>query len=148
MMAMTAGTDPLNADTDGDGLLDGLEIGLVAPQGDDTNLGIFVADLDPGTTTDPTLFDTDGDGLDDVFEDANGNGQADAGETRPDDADTDGDGYSDGEEIAQGTDPLDPQSTPASPIPTLPNGGAIALALGLLVAARSALTKRRSGRTQ
>ena len=49
-------TDPTNADTDGDGLLDGVE----------TRTGTFVDANDTGT--DPTLPDTDGDGSGDRFE--------------------------------------------------------------------------------
>ena len=47
---------------------------------------------------DPTSVDTDGDGLDDDVEDANGNGQVDAGETSPCLQDTDGDGVLDPDE--------------------------------------------------
>jgi len=101
------GTNPLDPDSDFDGLLDGLELGLTAPQGNDTNLGIFVPDADPSTTTDPLDDDTDGDGLIDGVEDANGNGRVDPGETDPNDLDTDDDGLPDGEEIALGTDPFD-----------------------------------------
>ena len=71
------------ADTDGDLILDGTEIGLTAPQGSDTDLGVFVADADGGTTTNPLNPDTDGDGVDDGVEDANQNGRVDAGETDP-----------------------------------------------------------------
>jgi hypothetical protein len=54
------GTDPQNADTDGDGLLDGVE----------TRTGVFVGADDTGT--DPLLADTDGDGLQDGAEVARG----------------------------------------------------------------------------
>jgi hypothetical protein len=68
-------TDPNDADTDGDGVQDGTELGLTAPQGDDTLLGLFVPDADGGaTTTDPTDADSDDDGLLDGSEDVNGNG--------------------------------------------------------------------------
>ncbi|MBA7479178.1 hypothetical protein ES707_14610 [subsurface metagenome] len=56
-------TDPRSADTDGDGIQDGTELGLVAPEGFDTDLTIFVPDADPSSTTDPTNPDTDGDGV-------------------------------------------------------------------------------------
>ena len=74
------GTDPLKADTDGDGLSDGGEINTYR--------------------TDPLKADTDGDGLSDGEE-------ANAHRTDPLKADTDGDGLSDGEEInTYRTDPL------------------------------------------
>ncbi len=80
----TSGTDPTNADTDGDGRADGDEVG-------------------PGDViTDPNDPDTDDDGLVDGDEIANG--------TDPNDPDTDGDGVVDGDEIANGTDPADPGS--------------------------------------
>ncbi|WP_135534002.1 hypothetical protein [Halostella pelagica] len=74
------GTDPTEADTDGDGLNDGAEVLTY--------------------NTDPTETDTDNDGLDDGREVTIG--------TDPTDADTDGDGIPDGEEVDQGSDPLDP----------------------------------------
>jgi hypothetical protein len=76
-------TDPCETDTDNDGLLDGTEIGLTAPQGFDTNLNVFVPDADPTTTTNPLDEDSDDDGRLDGEEDANQNGQVDAGETDP-----------------------------------------------------------------
>ena len=76
-------TDPCETDTDNDGLLDGTEIGLTAPQGLDTNLNVFVPDADPTTTTNPLDEDSDDDGRLDGEEDANQNGQVDAGETDP-----------------------------------------------------------------
>ena len=76
-------TDPQNWDTDGDGLSDGLEEGLAAPEGDDTNTASphWQADADPSTQTDPLSADTDGDSIPDGQEDANQNGKMDAGET-------------------------------------------------------------------
>ena len=53
---ISSNTDPTNADTDGDGLLDGVE----------TRTGTFVDANDTGT--DPTLPDSDGDGSGDRFE--------------------------------------------------------------------------------
>jgi hypothetical protein len=76
-------TDPCDADTDKDGLLDGTEIGLAAPQGSDTNLGVFIADADPTTTTDPLDEDSDNDGQLDGEEDVNHNGRVDESETNP-----------------------------------------------------------------
>ena len=109
------GTDPLVADTDGDGLSDGAEL---------------------ARGTNPLLWDTDGDGLSDGAEvssgmdpvtpnegdeafdaDLDGDGLANGVEsslgTDWSDADTDGDGVSDGAEWHQGSDPLDP--TDSSP---------------------------------
>ena len=74
-------TDPLDFDTDDDGLSDGEEIAL---------------------GTDALDADTDGDGLSDAEEVALG--------TDPLDFDTDDDGLRDGEEIVAGTDPFDPDS--------------------------------------
>ncbi|MCP4109089.1 MAG: hypothetical protein GY749_26765, partial [Desulfobacteraceae bacterium] len=77
-------TDPSQADTDGDGLQDGTELGFTADEiGPDTDIGIFQPDLDPTTQTDPLKPDTDGDGLSDGEEDANHNGRVDDGETDP-----------------------------------------------------------------
>ncbi len=100
---VAAGTDPLNPDTDGDGLNDGDEV---------------------ATGTDPLNPDTDGDGLDDGDEmtastdpldaDTDDDGVADGAElaanTDPLNADTDGDGLNDGEEAQRGTDPTNPDT--------------------------------------
>ena len=78
-----AGTNPLNSDTDGDGLTDGAEV-------------------DAGTSNfNP---DTDGDNLTDSEEIELG--------TDPANADTDEDGFNDNIEIAAGSDPTDPNSIP------------------------------------
>ena len=93
-----AGTDPLVADTDEDGLTDGVELTGEAGTG-------------------PLVADTDGDGLCDgpaststcvAGEDTNANGIVDLDETDPLVADTDSGGVNDGEERDNGTDPLDP----------------------------------------
>lgn len=70
-------TDPAKEDTDGDGLLDGVEIWSLK--------------------TDPIRRDSDGDSLIDGVEDANLNGYHDQSETNPLKADTDGDGLCDGD---------------------------------------------------
>jgi outer membrane protein OmpA-like peptidoglycan-associated protein len=75
-------TDPLNPDTDGDGLRDGDEVLRYK--------------------TDPLKTDTDDDRLTDSEELAH--------KTDPLNADTDGDGLLDGEEISRGTDPLIPDT--------------------------------------
>ena len=81
---ITAGTNPFLYDTDGDGLVDGLDgiilVGLV-PEGVDANNDGYV-DGEAGLGTNPTLFDTDGDQI------------------------------SDGVEVANGSDPLNPNSWP------------------------------------
>ena len=64
------GTDPAVADSDSDGLNDGVE--------DANQNGV----LDEGETN-PAKADSDGDGLSDGREDANRNGARDAGETDP-----------------------------------------------------------------
>lgn len=89
-------TDPLDWDSDGDGLSDGQETGVVAATSPDTDPAVFVPDLDGVTTSNPLNADSDGDGLADGVEDANQNGRADAGETSPTLSDSDGDGFLDG----------------------------------------------------
>lgn len=78
---MKIGTDPNNADTDGDGLTDGQEL--------------------TAYKTNPRNFDTDGDGLVDGDE-------VTVYKTDPNKVDTDGDGYSDGVEVKGGYNPLGP----------------------------------------
>ena len=75
-------TDPLKADTDGDGLGDAEEIGL---------------------GTDPAHPDTDRDGLPDGWEAANGLAPLDPSDGAT--ADTDGDGLANAEEMRLGTNP-------------------------------------------
>ncbi len=75
-MERAYGTDDRNPDTDGDGILDGLEV---------FRLGSH-----------PTKRDSDGDGIVDGIEDVNRNGRYDVGETNPMEWDTDGDGLCDG----------------------------------------------------
>ena len=69
-------SDPAVQDTDGDGIIDGLEV---------FGLGTY-----------PNKRDSDGDHLLDGIEDANQNGRWDPGETNPTDIDTDRDGLCDG----------------------------------------------------
>ena len=78
-------TDPTNWDSDGDGLSDGLERGLIIPEGQDTDTTSphWQPDADPTTKTDPSNADTNGDGVPDGDEDLSRNGRVDAGETDP-----------------------------------------------------------------
>lgn len=87
------GLDPKRADTDKDGLLDGME--------DRNGNGI----REPWET-DALVADTDGDGLLDGDEDVNGNGGHDGRETSALLADSDGDGLKDAEEAHCRTDGL------------------------------------------
>lgn len=106
-----AGTDPFDADTDGDTLLDAterfyqqLDGTLADSDGDGVRDDRADPDNDTLTTktevrngTNPFRADTDRDGLDDDTELALG--------TDPTERDSDGDGLSDGEERDLGTDP-------------------------------------------
>lgn len=119
----------LDADADNDGLLDGLERGLTLERlvidtgtnpmgGTRLDVGHFVADQDPLTSTYMILADSDADGFDDGHEDCNRNGANDCIESGPMDAqdprpgttldictDSDQDGLSDALESGLGTDP-------------------------------------------
>ena len=77
------GTDPLNPDTDGEGISDGDEVQIYG--------------------TNPLMQDTDGDGLTDYEE-------IFKYKTDPLKADTDGDGLIDGDEVRLGTDPHNPDT--------------------------------------
>lgn len=93
--------NPSLADTDGDGLLDGVECGR-GPDGERI--------VDPYTQlTHPLDPDTDGDGLPDGVEDRNGNGRHDLpDETSAVNPDSDGDGLSDGLERGSAAFDRDP----------------------------------------
>ncbi|MBI3183796.1 MAG: hypothetical protein HYZ28_16790 [Myxococcales bacterium] len=100
-------TDPCVADTDADGLKDGVEIGRTSSV--NATCG-FVGDADTFSRTDPTSTDSDGDTLLDGAEDKNQDGKVDPGESNPLKKDSDCDGLSDPDEVsgAKGcaTDPL------------------------------------------
>ncbi|MBN8249623.1 MAG: Ig-like domain-containing protein, partial [Verrucomicrobia bacterium] len=101
------GLNPAQADSDGDGVLDGAEDfdrdGL-------PNAGEVFAE------TDPAVADSDGDGERDGLEDPDGDVLDHAGEygagTNPRVADTDRDGWNDEAEVTAGSDPLNPRSRP------------------------------------
>ncbi|SFG71101.1 hypothetical protein SAMN04488063_2742 [Halopelagius inordinatus] len=98
----THGTNPTKADTDGDGLPDAMEVNTYEtnPTKNDTDEDGLPDGAEVNVhETDPTKADTDGDGLDDAAE-------LETYETNPNKADTDGDGLDDGPEINQyETDP-------------------------------------------
>ena len=88
-------TDPLNPDTDGDGLPDGYEVITL--------------------NTDPLEIDTDGNGISDADEDFDNDNLNNLGEyqnlTEPFNPDTDDDGFLDGDEVyTYNTDPLNPDT--------------------------------------
>ncbi|MFX1270732.1 MAG: PKD domain-containing protein, partial [Promethearchaeota archaeon] len=91
-------TNPTNPDTDMDGINDGIEIGIPDPN---------ALPAAPPIITDPLNPDSDGDGILDGTEDSNGNGQHEPllSETRADRADTDFDYLNDNEEPVYSTDP-------------------------------------------
>lgn len=82
-------TDPLSADTDGDGARDGDEDSNASGQRDQNAEGAW-------TETDPNIKDSDGDGVPDGAEE-------DDDDSNPLQADSDGDGLPDGEEERLGT---------------------------------------------
>jgi hypothetical protein len=126
----TAGTDPMNPDTDGDGLKDGAEVHTYKtdPTKPDTDGDGLGDGTEVGTThTDPTKADTDNDGLSDGAEvnthmtdplvaDTDGDGLGDGAEvttyhSNPKVPDTDGDGLTDGAEAnVHHTDPTLPDT--------------------------------------
>ena len=106
-----AGTDPNNADSDGDQLNDGAEVnGTSNP----FQVGHIAGDTPggtPGQATDPLAADSDGDNLSDFEELDNGNGSV----TNPNSNDTDGDSFQDLVEIEASSLPNDAASLPDFP---------------------------------
>ena len=92
-----------DADSDDDGLSDGLEQG-VTRRARGTEGERFTPDAEPESRTNPLRADTDGDGRTDGAEDADRDGAQGRDETDPNRADTDGDGLSDGLEFLGDTD--------------------------------------------
>ncbi|MBK7755072.1 MAG: hypothetical protein IPI35_01390 [Deltaproteobacteria bacterium] len=90
--------DEAEADDDGDGMPDSVEVGAYDPGFVVTSSYAQLHDSDPTTTTDPDDADTDDDGLDDGEEDADGDGNHDSNESDPNDDDTDDDCIIDGED--------------------------------------------------
>lgn len=90
----SAGTEPDNDDSDGDGLIDGVE----------TKTGSWTSSSDTGT--DPLNSDSDGDNLKDGVETNTGtfSDASDTG-TDPNNDDSDGDHATDGIEVQRGLDP-------------------------------------------
>jgi hypothetical protein len=82
-------TNPRRADSDRDGILDGVERGVTLPVPDPpgaalgTDLRRFRRDLNPRTRTSAVRSDTDHDGVADGREDRNRNGRRDRGESDP-----------------------------------------------------------------
>jgi len=74
-------TDPCDADTDNDSIQDGTESGITTGHADTGST--FIPDADPLTQTDPLNADTDGDSYNDGQEDINHNGRVDTGESDP-----------------------------------------------------------------
>ncbi|WP_135823786.1 helix-turn-helix transcriptional regulator [Halorussus ruber] len=102
---LAAGTNVSVADSDGDGLADGLEVNQygtdpLAPDTDGDGLSDGAEVHEYGS--DPTAVDSDGDGLSDDEELKRG--------LDPTTIDSDGDGLSDLVELEEGTDPLDPDT--------------------------------------
>ena len=120
------GTDPLKADTDGDGLPDKQEVSvsMTNPLIADTDKdGLSDGDEVLTYKTNPLVPDTDNDGLSD--------GDEVSRKTNPLNPDSDGDGLSDGVEVKSGTDPLqqdtdkdgllDSQENQTCPRPLIPD---------------------------
>ncbi len=92
------GTLPNHCDSDGDGLPDGLEAGVIHPLAESPKCrglqtaGSNLANID---VLSPTRKDSDGDGIPDGDEDKNANGWLDMGESDPSTSDSDDDGIDD-----------------------------------------------------
>jgi hypothetical protein len=108
------GTDPLDADSDDDGLSDGAEVDLgTYPLDADSDHDGLPDGAEVELGTDPLNADSDHDGLSDGAEVELG--------TDPLDADSDGDGILDGAEVEAGTDPLSRTTGNDDQQPTAPD---------------------------
>jgi hypothetical protein len=160
----SGGTDPCVADTDGDGLSDGLEaVGASSPLFADTDVDGLLDGLEPPGDFDGDAIanvadpDSDNDGLPDGLEvgicgtafcadplaDNDGDGLRNIDEvglfTDPLSADSDSDGLTDGEEAVRGTDPLVPDGTPPTLALAVPAPGT-ALVEGEMLTVRADAT--------
>lgn len=117
----TLGTDPNNADTDGDGIMDGFEASFSQTDPLDTDSFPIDADLDglpaeleTSFGTDPNNVDSDNDGIADGWEFFLGNNPLDPNipaDTGTDTSvDPDQDGLSTRTELEMGTDPANPDT--------------------------------------
>ena len=105
-----SGTDPNEADTDGDGLTDGEEVAthMTNPLVSDTDAdGLSDGDETSTHGTNPLEADSDGDGISDGDELLTLN-------TDPLNPDSDGDGFTDAVEVDQGSDPNNPAVKPSN----------------------------------
>jgi hypothetical protein len=91
-------TNPASSDSDGDGILDGVEAGRMSSVA--ASCTAYVGDADPMSRTNPTQADSDADQIPDGIEDANRNGRTEPTETDATNPDTDMDGLNDGVEDA------------------------------------------------
>ncbi|MBK8163069.1 MAG: OmpA family protein [Gammaproteobacteria bacterium] len=110
------GTDPMDSDTDGDGITDGVEVGADANNPVDTDGDGIIDALESDVT------DTDGDGSADAADtDSDNDGIPDAVERGPDvnPVDTDGDGIPDYQDRDSDNDTL-PDALEAGPVPSSP----------------------------
>jgi len=96
------GTDPLNPDTDSDGILDGFELSSGTNPLDPTSFPTLntAKRLSRVSSARQTLEDIDGDGLSNTFEEERG--------LDPNAIDSDGDGIPDGIELLHDLNPLEP----------------------------------------
>ena len=116
-------SDPLDEDTDDDGLLDGFEVDF---------------GFDPKVPGEESL-DTDGDGLTNLEEQTAG--------SSPLLEDTDSDGFDDLAEVNAGTDPADPLDFPGAPVPALPPAALVLLGAALCLAGRVAAARSARGKS-
>jgi len=112
---LEAGSDPLLADTDGDGFCDGaVDVGPCTGVNDPCPAVASAVDADgDGVCSDRDECDLDPSD----WNDTNDDGDCDVA-----DEDDDGDDFSDVEELAAGTDPYDPTSFPSNLASTKPLG--------------------------